>query len=163
MPALDNSSQSWPARRVICVGAVVLRENKALLIRQVKGASLEGQWSIPWGIVETEEFPSSAAVRETLEEGGVTAEIEGLLGIQNLSWENSIGIIYLCRHVAGEPLADGGVETDQAAYLSLDEIEELNEPIEPWCEWIVKRVLRNEHHLIPSEPNNPYQPKPAFL
>jgi ADP-ribose pyrophosphatase YjhB (NUDIX family) len=142
---------------------VVLRENKALLIRQVKGASLEGQWSIPWGIVETEEFPSSAAVRETLEEGGVTAEIEGLLGIQNLSWENSIGIIYLCRHVAGEPLADGGVETDQAAYLSLDEIEELNEPIEPWCEWIVKRVLRNEHHLIPSEPNNPYQPKPAFL
>jgi ADP-ribose pyrophosphatase YjhB (NUDIX family) len=142
---------------------VVLRGNKALLIRQAKGASLEGQWSIPWGIVEEEEFPSSAALREVREEGGVTAETEGLMGIQNLSWENSIGLIYLCRHIKGEPLADGGVETDQAAYLSLEEIEVLDQPIEPWCEWIVKRVLRKEHHIIPLESNNPYRPKPAFL
>ncbi len=156
-------SQLWPPKRVLCVGTVVLINNEALLIRGAKGASLEGQWSIPWGIVEPKEYPSTAALRETREEAGVIAEIDGLLGIQNLSWESSIGIIYLCHHVSGFPQSDGGVETDQAAYMSLEQIDELEETIEPWCQWIVKRVLRKQHHLIPSEPNNPYQPRPAFL
>lgn len=81
----------WPPRKVVCVGAVVLQGGSVLLIRQAKGASLEGQWSIPWGIVEPNESPEEAALRETYEEAGVTAEVEGLLGIQNLQWESSIG------------------------------------------------------------------------
>ena len=158
-----GAPSSWPPRRVICVGAVVLRGEKALLVRQAQGASLSGQWSIPWGLVEADEFPSVAALRETREEGGVEAEIEGLLGIQNLSWQTSVAIVFLCRHVSGEPAADGGHETDRAAYLSLDELEALEEPVEPWCAWLVRRVLMGQHHLIPAEPDNPYKPKAAFL
>ena len=153
----------WPPRRVICVGAVVLKDDEVLLIRQAKGTSLEGQWSIPWGIVENEEYPSTAALRETKEEGGVIAEIIGLLGIQNVSWESSIGIIYLCGHVSGSPQSDGGIETDQAKYMSLEQIEALAEPVEPWSEWIAKRVLQGQHHVIPREANNPFRPHPAFL
>jgi RHS repeat-associated protein len=50
------------------------------------GNALEGQWTIPWGTLHTAESPSAAAVRETLEEGGVGSRIEDLLGIQETSF-----------------------------------------------------------------------------
>lgn len=157
------SPSAWPPRIVVCVGAVVLREGRVLLIRQAKGHSLEGEWSIPWGVVEVGESPDAAALRETLEEGGITAEIEGLLGYQNFSWESSVALVFLCRHVRGEPVSDGGLETDRAAYFSWEDLGALGEPVSPWCEWLVRRVLRGEYHLIPAEPDNPRQPKLAFF
>ncbi len=154
---------SWPPRVVVCVGTVVLRDEKVLFIRQAKGHSLAGQWSIPWGVVDPGETPDNAALRETLEEGGVTAVITGLLGYQNFDWEAMVALIYLCQHVSGEPQHDGGKETDAAAYLSLADMDTLNEPIEPWCDWLVRRILQGKYHLIPLEPNNPQQPKQAFF
>lgn len=157
------TKQNWPPRIVVCVGTAVLRDNQILLIRQAKGTSLAGQWSIPWGVVEPGETPDEAALRETLEEGGVTVVISGLLGCQNFAWENMTALIFLCRHVSGEPQHDGGQETDAAAYFSLDEVEALAEPIEPWTEWLVRRVLRGDCHLIPTELDNPQHPKTAFF
>lgn len=158
-----QNSSDWPPRKVVCVGTVVLRENRALFIRQAKGHSLEGQWSIPWGIVDPGESPDVAALRETLEEGGIVAEIEGLLGIQNLPQKGWIGIVFVCRHVSGIPKSNGGIETDRAAYFSLAEMDAFDEPFEPWCEWLVCRVLRGEYHLIPPELDNPYCPRLAFV
>ncbi len=158
-----QSSPNWPPKIVVCVGTVVLQENRVLLIRQAKGHSLAGRWSIPWGIVDPEESPDTAALRETREESGITAKIEGLLGIQNLPQHGWVGIIFLCQHVSGIPTSDGGVETDQAAYFSLEELVALAEPIETWCEWLVRRVLQGEHRIIPPEVNNPFQPRLAFL
>ncbi len=34
-------------KRGICVGSIVLKDNKVLFARQAKGHPLEGQWSIP--------------------------------------------------------------------------------------------------------------------
>jgi hypothetical protein len=42
-------------------------------------------------------------------------------------------------------------------------MDALDEPIEIWCDWIVRRVLRGEHRVIPTEPDNPYHPQLAFL
>ena len=158
-----QNSPDWPPRIVACVGTVVLQGKQALFVRQAKGHSLEGQWSIPWGIINPEESPEVAALRETREESGVVAEIEGLLGIQNLSQRGWIGIIFLCRHISGVPTSDGGIETDQAAYFSLEKLDAFDEPFEPWCEWLVRRVLRGEYRVLPPELNNPYQPRLAFL
>ncbi|RMF32257.1 MAG: NUDIX domain-containing protein [Chloroflexi bacterium] len=58
-------------RMTVCVGAVVLQGDQALFVRQAPGHPLEGQWSIPWGIVEAPETPEAAALRETWEEGGI--------------------------------------------------------------------------------------------
>ncbi len=102
-------------------------------------------------------------MRETREESGIVAEIEGLLGIQNLRQPGWLGIIFLCRHTGGSPMSDGGIETDQAAYFSLEKMDTFDEPFEPWCEWLVRRVLQGEYHLIPPEASNPYQPRLAFL
>lgn len=163
---MTNQTQNtpdWPPRIVACVGTVVLQGKQALFVRQAKGHSLEGQWSIPWGIMDPEESPEVAALRETSEESGVVAEIEGLLGIQNLRQQGWIGIIFLCRHISGVPTSDGGIETDQAAYFSLEKMDAFDGPFEPWCEWLVRRVLQGEYRILPPELNNPYQPRLAFL
>jgi ADP-ribose pyrophosphatase YjhB (NUDIX family) len=151
-----------PPRMIVCVGTIVLNGNKVLLIRQTKGHSLAGQWVIPWGFVDNDETPDHAAKRETFEESGIKAEIDGLLGFQNLQQPGWIGIVFLCHHVEGNPIPDG-IETDKASYLSLDDLDNLEEPIEPWCYWLARRVLEGEYTPIPSEPDNPYYPNNAFL
>jgi ADP-ribose pyrophosphatase YjhB (NUDIX family) len=157
-----DASTEWPPRMAVCVGAIVLQDKKVLFIRQAKGHSLAGQWSIPWGLVDNEESPEGAALRETYEESGIKAEIYGLLGIQNLRTPGWLGIVFVCHHVEGEPTSDG-VETDRAAYISLEEMDAFEEPFEPWCEWLARRVLTGSYTVIPCEPNNPYHPRAAFL
>lgn len=159
----QRDSSEWPPKLVVCVGAVVRQGNRALFVRQAKGHPLEGQWSIPWGFVDPEESPDSAALRETLEESGVVAKVEGLLGMQQLHRKGWIAIVFLCRHLSGDPKADGGIETDNAAYFSIEEMESFNEPFEPWCEWLVRRILGSEYNIISPEPRNPYQPLQAYL
>ncbi|NKQ37528.1 MAG: hypothetical protein HF973_18180 [Chloroflexi bacterium] len=56
-----------------------------------------------------------------------------------------------------------GVETDAAAWLSLDQLDNLAEPIEPWTEWLARRVLRGEHTVVPLAMKNPFRPYKAFL
>lgn len=154
--------EGGPPRWALCVGAVVLRGDRVLWVRQAKGHSLEGQWSIPWGFVDVGEGAEEAAVRETLEEAGVHAEVRGLLGVQNLRNEGWLALVYLCQHLRGDPASDGR-ETDEAGYFSMEELEALDEPIEVWCEWLVRRVLSGDYHLTPPLPGNPYNPRMAFL
>ena len=158
---VSNASAS-PPKMVVCVGAVVLRGERVLLVRQAEGHSLAGQWSIPWGFVDPGEFPNNAALRETYEESGIEAEIEGLLGVQELPEAGWLGIVFLCRHVEGIPKSDGH-ETDSAAYFSLGELDSFDEPVETWCEWLARRVLAGEHETIPLRLDNPYRPRSAFL
>jgi ADP-ribose pyrophosphatase YjhB (NUDIX family) len=157
-----GGTPTWPPRMVVCVGSIVLRGQRALFVRQAPGHSLAGQWSIPWGIVDQGETPEDAALRETYEESRISARIEGLAGIQNLPQASWLGVVFLCHHVEGEPLSDG-VETDRAAYFSLEEIDAFREPFEPWCEWLVRRVLVGEYRVIPRALNNPYAPRRGFL
>jgi ADP-ribose pyrophosphatase YjhB (NUDIX family) len=153
---------AWPPRKVVCAGAVVLHENKVLLVRQAEGHSLAGQWSIPWGIVEADEQPEITAVRETIEESGIECEVEGFLGYQNFNWQSMVAFIYLCRHTSGTPTPDG-VETDLAGYFSLAEFDNIADPIEPWTDWLIRRVLIDEYHLTPTASDNPEQPLGAFF
>lgn len=158
-----------PPQITLCVGAVVLRENKVLFVRQTYGG-LKNMWSLPWGFVDGKksdgslEPPDMAAIRETQEEAGVIADVEGLLGVQNHedNGEPRLYIIFLCRHVSGEPTPDNH-ETDQAAYFSLEEMTSFNESFDEFCKWIAIRVLKDQHHVIPLESSNPYQPHLAFF
>ena len=157
-----KATSPWPPKMAVCVGCVVLSEKRILFVRQAPGHSLAGQWSIPWGLVDEGETPEVAARRETLEESGVTAVVDGLLGIQNLPSPGWIGIIFACHALAGEPISDGE-ETDQAAYLSQEEILSFPEPFEPWCKWLALRVLEGKCNLIAEAPDTPYAPRKAFV
>ena len=149
---------------VVCVGGLVLKGNRVLLVRQSPGHSLEGQWTIPWGQIDPGESPSEAVLREVSEEAGVTARVTGLLGLQELPdpWLGMIGILFLCDHVGGEPVPDLK-ETDAAEYFSLDQLDASPGPVEPLSKWLVGRVLTGEHTAISSNRNGPYVPGQSFL
>lgn len=159
----ESTNSKHPPRHIICVGTVVVKDAKVLLVRQAAGHQLEGQWSLPWGFVDEFESPDEAASRETLEESNVEVKVIGLLGIQELHNPGWLAMVFLGRHVEGTPASDGGAETDQARYFTLLELMNIKEPIEPWCEWIAKRVLQGGHTVVPFEADNPYTPLKAFL
>ncbi len=162
----------YPPTMIVCVGSVVLKEDTVLFVRQTYGETLKGKWSIPWGYVQgdtPETFndpPHIAAVRETLEEAGVVAIVDGLLGIQNASMSSEgiprIYLLFLCRHISGMPTPDGD-ETDQAAYYSLGELQTNQTEFDPFCYWLAERVLKGEYTLILPNADNPYSPHLAFL
>ena len=45
------TDQEFPPRKVICVGAVILKDEKVLLVRQAQGQSLEGRGAFPGGLL----------------------------------------------------------------------------------------------------------------
>jgi ADP-ribose pyrophosphatase YjhB (NUDIX family) len=153
-----------PLQTIVCVGAVVTHGDRILLVRQSKGHSLAGQWTVPWGRLDPGESPAAAALRETLEEGGIEAAVEGLLGVQVLPdpWPGWIALVYLCRHTGGtpEPRDD---ETDAAAYFSLDALNLLTEPVEPWTHWLVRRVFAGQFTSIGMDPSNPLRHSDTYL
>ncbi len=148
----------------IYVGAVVRKDGEILLVRQAEGHPLEGQWTVPWGALESGESPMSGALREAWEEGGVEAKIEGLIGIQELPepLSGSVAIIYMCRHVGGTPLPKDR-ETDAAAYYTPADLDSLTEPVEPWSNWLIRRVFAGEIAVKLADRTNPLQVHGAFL
>ena len=107
----------------------------------------------------------AAAIRETLEEGGVDAKVEGLIGVQELPEPQTggVAIVYLCRHLAGTPEAKSR-ETDAAEYFALPDLDALGEPIEPWSGWLVRRVFAGEVKIIHSTATtNPLQRRGSFV
>ena len=149
---------------VVCVGAVVRRKETVLLVRQSPGHSLERQWTIPWGEVDRGESLTAAVLREIEEEGGITAQVEGLLGVQELPepWLGMIGILFLCTHVDGTPIPDMR-ETDAARYFGADQLDSIAESLEPLSAWLVRRVLANEFELLKTNNLGPYDPSPTYL
>jgi ADP-ribose pyrophosphatase YjhB (NUDIX family) len=170
--AADCDILNLVAETVVCVGAVVLDGDRVLLVRQSRGHSLAGQWTIPWGRLESGESPMAAAVRETREEGGVEVTGEGLLGVQELPapWDGWLALIYLCRptlssvegHQSGAP-APQDPETDAAAYFSFADLAVWREPIEPLSGWLVRRVLAGQFTVIGADATNPLRSDGSFL
>jgi mutator protein MutT len=150
---------------VVCIGAIVKKDARILLVRQAAGHSLAGQWTIPWGRLEAGESAAVAALRETREEAGIVARVSGFLGVQELPhpWTGWLALVYRCEHVSGEPRPDGR-ETDAARYFCANELAQLEEPIEPWSAWLVRRAFAGKIAPIArSETSNPFHPSPAFL
>ena len=146
------------------VGAVVRRHDEVLLVRQSPGHSLAGQWTIPWGHVDPGESPMAAARREVLEEAGVEAEVDGLLGVQELPppLEGGVGLVYLCRHVGGD-LRPRDAETDASRYFTLQALDALAEPKEPWSDWLVRRLFSGALTVIRNDGTNPLRAAGSFL
>lgn len=71
-------SREYPAAPMTAVGAVVLQQEQVLLVRRAK-PPLQGEWSLPGGLVELGETLHQAVSREVLEETGLIIEPVSLL------------------------------------------------------------------------------------
>ncbi len=67
----------------LAVSACVWRDGQVLLIRRAK-PPLTDAWSLPGGHVEAGETVAEAAARELLEETGVTARLDTLVGVYDV-------------------------------------------------------------------------------
>ena len=133
------------------VGGAVVDHGRLLLVRRASRRG-RGNWQIPGGFVEQNETMDLAVIREVEEEAGVTATVQGVLGIRNRYDEeggNSLYIVMLLSPESGEPAPDM-TEVDRAEYFSLAEIQAL-EHISPINIEVAKRALAQDHRLLSAQ------------
>ena len=67
-------AREYPAHPVVGVGAVVVRDGKALIIKRAHEPR-KGEWSLPGGLLELGESLQDAAQREIKEETGLDVDV----------------------------------------------------------------------------------------
>ena len=128
--------REFPQQPFIGVGAIIIDPDRATQPRVVlvKRAHppIQGQWSIPGGVLEVGEFVREAAIREAREETGLIVEPGQLLGVydrvlrdaENRVQYHYVLIDFLCRAVGGELLA--GSDAAEARWFTREELPALN-------------------------------------
>jgi ADP-ribose pyrophosphatase YjhB (NUDIX family) len=109
--------REFPDHPLIGVGAVIIDGDRILLAKRAH-PPIQGEWSIPGGVLEVGELVREAAVREAQEETGLIVEPGELLGVFDRVLRNAEGrvqyhyvlIDFLCRPVGGELCASSDAE-----------------------------------------------------
>lgn len=110
-----------------CAGTVIVKDNKILLQRR----SDNGKWGLIGGLLEMGETYSQAAIRETMEETGLTVNLDYPLGIYynpDMVWPSGdqafvIGAYYKASIVSGTLRVDE--ESLELKFFGIDELPEL--------------------------------------
>lgn len=97
------------------VAGTIVEENGRLLLIRRNGDPSKGKWTFPGGFVDWGEAVTSAAVRETLEETGLTVDLGGLVGVYSYSGAPVVIVVYRGRVVGGALKANH--EVAEAAWL----------------------------------------------
>ncbi len=109
----------------IGANTIVERGGTVLLVKLNYGPR-EGRWSLPGGLVENDETPEEAAVRETVEETGFDVELDGLLATYMRPGAPVVVVIYR-SHITGGAMRIAPEELSDAAFFPRDELPPLDE------------------------------------
>jgi ADP-ribose pyrophosphatase YjhB (NUDIX family) len=104
---------------------------RILLVRQIDS----GKWTTVGGVVEPDESPEDAALREAQEEAGVVVRLHRLVGAvggpeYRITYPNGdqaacVAIIYDATVEAGDPRPDGD-ETSEIGWFDADDLADLD-------------------------------------
>jgi len=119
--------REYPERPLVGVGGVVISSGRALLIRR-GGRPLQGQWSIPGGMLEIGETLIEGVRRELLEETGVEVRVGELIEVfERINLDGNgkaryhfVVLDYLCEAVSGE--ARPGSDVTAVAWTKPEEL-----------------------------------------
>jgi len=123
--------REYPDAPLVGVGAIIIDRDRVVLVKR-GNPPLAGEWSIPGGMLELGETLRQAAVREALEETGLTVEVGALLGVYDRILRDAdertlyhyVLIDFLCRRIVGEPHAAG--DAAEARWFAREEVGELS-------------------------------------
>jgi len=123
--------RDYPDRPFLGVGAVIIDGNRVLLVRRAN-PPLQGEWSIPGGLVETGETTRDSIVREVLEETALHVEVAALVEVferilrdgESRVQYHYVLLDYRCRVINGQ--AQAGSDVSEVRWATLDELEVLS-------------------------------------
>jgi 8-oxo-dGTP diphosphatase len=95
-------NEALPAERPPIAAAIIVADGQVLLVRR-RIAEGELSWQFPAGEVEPGETPEDAAVREALEETGVSVAAVNRLGQRTHPATGRAMVYIACTVVAGTP------------------------------------------------------------
>ncbi len=109
---------------VVAVGAVVVVDDRLLLIRRGRGPAA-GEWSGPGGRVERGETLAEAVVRELAEETGVEAVCGPLVGwVERISDEHHFVILDFWATLLDDRPPVAGDDAAEAEWVPLSDVAE---------------------------------------
>ncbi|MGA2099754.1 MAG: NUDIX hydrolase [Candidatus Sulfotelmatobacter sp.] len=122
--------REYPESPLVGVGSIIIEGDRVLLVKRAH-PPIQGQWSIPGGVLEVGELVREAAVREAREETGLIVEPGDLLGVYDRVLRNAekrvqyhyVLIDFLCRRVGGELLAAS--DAAEVRWFTREELPEL--------------------------------------
>ena len=129
-----KEGRRYPERPIVGVLAVVLRGDRALIVRRAN-PPLSGRWGFPGGVLELGETVAQGAMRELLEETGVEAEAAGPLTVIDTidrDPEGRVryqGVVVIGTWRSGEGVR--GDDADEVAWLTRAEIVDRALPTAP--------------------------------
>jgi ADP-ribose pyrophosphatase YjhB (NUDIX family) len=135
---------AYPVRPVVGVGAVIVRDGRALVVRRGHEPR-KGEWSLPGGAVELGEPLEDAVRREMKEETGLDVEVGAILEVFDRIHRDADGRIryhfvivdYACTSSEGDAVA--GSDAEAVAWITEDEIDGYG--INPHAARVIRRGL----------------------
>jgi mutator protein MutT len=136
--------KKWQKAPNIIARGIVIRDNKLLAIKRVKDG--EEYFVFPGGHIEDGETAKDAAVRETLEETGVT--VTAFRELYKYRFNDKWQTFFVCEYKGGEPHPTDAEEytdtsrtsgTYEPMWLPMEDLRNMR--VKPNC--VKKRLLRN--------------------
>jgi 8-oxo-dGTP diphosphatase len=120
--------REYPERPVVGVGGVVISHGRALLVRR-GNPPLQGEWSIPGGMLEVGETLVEGVRRELAEETGIEVRVHGVIEVfERISFDAAgkasyhyVVLDHYCEVVRGE--AHAGSDVTEVAWVSEADLE----------------------------------------
>ena len=124
-------TREYPEHPLIGVGAIIIDADRVLLVKRAH-PPIQGQWSIPGGVLEVGEMVREAAIREAREETGLIVEPGELLGVYDRILRDPekrvqyhyVLIDFLCRATGGQLQA--ATDAAEVKWFKREELQALN-------------------------------------
>lgn len=122
------ASREYPERPAVGIGGVVISRNRVLLIRR-GNPPLQGEWSIPGGMLEVGETLAEGVRRELAEETGIEVRVGELIEVSERISRDGAGkpeyhyviLDYFCEALGGE--ARPGSDVTDVAWVAEQDLE----------------------------------------
>jgi 8-oxo-dGTP diphosphatase len=123
--------RTYPERPIVAVGAVILDEDRVLLIQRGQ-EPLKGEWSLPGGAVEIGETLEAALAREVREETSLDVVVGPVVEVFDSIRRDAGGrpeyhyviVDYACRVRDGTPTAPArGTDAADVCWVPVGELE----------------------------------------
>jgi 8-oxo-dGTP diphosphatase len=136
--------REYPDRPLIGVGTIIVENHRVVVVRRAH-EPLQGQWSVPGGVLELGETLHAGAAREALEETGLVVEVGEVLEVFDRIVRDGSGrvqfhyvlIDFLCRRLSGELRA--GEDASEACWVTAEELK--NFPIADSAQAVLEKGL----------------------